>query len=232
MLKCIDLGLVWLTWVQCWSVKSNIPTIFSQTNWLQIWNWNSHLWIRRMICTPCGSTAGFLIFLSHISNEHKDHLKPPNYWRMKPQIIKIQNHAVDFYLFSWWWNKKTSNLWIPKSPHPNHPKSMQGRHIIIQQSCNFLPCQVELSNRGLKNGDPFFFQPKKHRRRILGCAFLESPNQWKSEKRKTLAPLKPPKKTRSLDIWVCLKMRLPGREVCLRGLFRGSVSHRSSTSHI
>ena len=25
-------------------------------------------------------------------------------------------------------------------------------------------------------------------------------------------------------IWVCLKMRLPGREVCLRGLFRGSVS--------
>ncbi len=25
-------------------------------------------------------------------------------------------------------------------------------------------------------------------------------------------------------IWVCLKMRLPGREVCLRGLLRGSVS--------
>ena len=34
--------------------------------------------------------------------------------------------------------------------------------------------------------------------------------------------------TKSLDtrsflisIWVCLKMRLPGREICLRGLFRG-----------
>ena len=28
----------------------------------------------------------------------------------------------------------------------------------------------------------------------------------------------------NIYIWVCLKMRLPGREVCLRGLFRGSVS--------
>ena len=35
-------------------------------------------------------------------------------------------------------------------------------------------------------------------------------------------------KIQAYPTWVCLKMRCTGREVCLRGLFRGSVSPKSN----